>query len=113
MSAAKHTDGPWHVEAQPDGSWEICIATRGAWLMHLRSAKATTEAERAEDEANVALMAAAPVMLKALQDALIAWDRLYPTTTYAPGQGDRWEDVEFREMSAVRDAIRAAAGVAP
>lgn len=103
MSAAKHTPGPFHREGNHIVAGAVRIAVVDTPDVH-------GGVGDGEAESNIDLFAAAPELLKALQAVLATWDRLYPMTKYAPGHGDEWENFEFREMSDVRAAIKAATG---
>jgi hypothetical protein len=47
-------------------------------------------------------------MLAAAISVIAAWDKLHGSVKYTPGVGDMMEDIEFREMQALRAAIAAA-----
>lgn len=83
--AAGPTQGPWHVEPQQeDGRWEICTSSPGAWILDVRSTSEATETERAEDLANVELMAACdPDRLRRVLDTMQAMVEALRTSTDA------------------------------
>lgn len=88
----KHTPGPWHVE--PLRGWPSIRTSSGSVIasMDVEDANPIT---RAADGANARLIAAAPELLEALEDALYPLD-------YG-GSFDEWE-------TRARAAIKAAKG---
>lgn len=98
--SAQHTLGPWKYVAMPDGSFEIVLEGNGAWLLRCTSASNPSKEERAEDEANVRLAAAAPELLLAL-DMLLDWHLT-----------DCDQDEEYSAVRNARAAIAKATGSA-
>lgn len=60
--------------------------------------------------ADAVLFVAAQDLLQAGIAVVDAWDRLHGSVQYTPGVGDMMEDIEFREMQALRAAIAKATG---
>ena len=95
----KHTPGPWSVERRSaedvrivDGNPNTTIATLGNWLPEFR----------AERDANASLIAAAPDMVEALEDAcrvLAQLDGAIPNSAH------------HEEWKACRAALKKARGV--
>lgn len=65
MSEAKHTPGPWHRNIRAGGKYTTVFAGRNQHVASVHQQKDPDEVE-----ANIDLIAAAPDLLAALQDAL-------------------------------------------
>lgn len=105
MSAAKHTPGPWRHEkwgiviAQIDGQWRQIGCVTGDAAMHGDSTISPEDIRNA----NAALFASGPDLLKALEDLLVT-ARLVKCQADNSGRTpyENWEE-------AVRDLRRASA----
>lgn len=69
---AKHTPGPWHVQNRPPDSYKVgTVATTVAWVDFWKEPTCSKgEKSVAEQQANAALIAAAPELLEACRELL-------------------------------------------
>ena len=88
----QHTPGPWHFE--DDALYEIKDVKNGQILAEVYAVN-TVNAFDPEQEANAALIAAAPTMLGELRDAVAALER-----GDLPNVGDMKEAIEKAEGGA-------------
>ena len=67
--SAKHTSGPWYRNIRANGHYPVIFAGRNQHV-----ATATQQADPAETEANIDLLAAAPDLLGALKQILSLYE---------------------------------------
>jgi hypothetical protein len=71
MSAAKHTPGPWWFSEVENGNYQIGQGDSAlATTIPIWNGLQITERKPDEDKANAHLIAAAPELLEALEDAI-------------------------------------------
>lgn len=99
--SAQHTPGPWSVEKGAKGLWI------GADALACRTVAVTTNYCGDEQRlANARLIAAAPELLEAAQDALAGWN--YIRAAHGDLYGVGWDRVEKTLSAAITKATGAA-----
>ena len=83
---AKHTPGPWVVKStDEDINTKTIIDSNEFWIAKVLNFNRASDDIR-ESQANAALIAAAPAMYEALQEALKCIEKHVPKTEFAPRQ---------------------------
>lgn len=105
----KYRDSPWSIDHE-DGhcaSWAPISTAKGRTLALVVNddSKRPMDFQEEEMHANAKLIAAAPELLEAAQKTVDAWAAFIDSFNYTPGIGDMAEDMEFRELLALRTAI--------
>lgn len=110
--APAHTPGPWKAHFEEAYYVTGPDLGRVAMMMNLKGRHGLGgRRSGAESAANARLIAAAPELLEAAQRMIEAWVKALPeNAAWKAGRADELENLEFREMNALRAAIYKATG---
>lgn len=108
MSEAKHTKGPWRLEADPCHFDSLTTVTGGqrmnakphAWPAYPLTVQVGGTATLMEQQANARLIAAAPELLAALQEVTMVLDRIFGVEGREPDA----ESISGRARAAIAKA---------
>jgi hypothetical protein len=100
MTEQKHTPGPWMARQIGGQGFPGQIG----WAIDYNQDQEQV-VDFVYEEADAKLIAASPALLAAAKKTVDAWAKFIDSFSYAPGIGDRAEDMEFREILELRAAI--------